>query len=375
MQLEHLSRTLRKSALAQRQTLSEDSPLKEKKFVAGSGAFLAAMALVATATPASALAWPVGGNFEIPGTMGGGATWQVDRDGIAHAGDTAEIMTHWLYYPLENYAQGEYIFCGSGDGSDATLTDEVGGDITIDCAAMPGTFVPGLKGTLHVRLYAEEASGYLARVWVELENTSGSTITIGSDDPLGVYYYYNRDAWNNGDPWMTNMGGGDSGRDGAVWGAGGDVNNNEIATSAAWGDPSQWCRFETVNYGMYYPSEANVITAGETVNLISFINMVFPATNDSAGTTEAFEIALTQAQSEFADGLTGRMTDGLPTDIAAIGWETDDACTTKNGTAGAEKLAATGPGMASAVSLAAGAIGLVIAGIGSLLRVHRRNRV
>ena len=347
----------------------------KKKFVAGSGVFFAAMALVASATPASALAWPAGGNFEIPGTMGGGATWQVDGDGIAHSGDTAEIMTHWLYYPLENYAQSEYIFCGGDDGSDATLTDEVGGDITIDCAAMPGTFVPGLSGTLHVRLYAEDESGYLARVWVELENTSGSTITIGSDDPLGVYYYYNRDAWNNGDPWMTNAGGGDSGRDGSVWGAGGDVNNNEIATSAAWGDPSQSCRFETVNYGMYYPSEANTIAAGETVNLISFINMVFPATSDAAGTTEAFDIALAQARSEFADGLTGRMTDGLPADINAVGWETDNACATKKNATDANTLAQTGPGLSSVAALAVGAIGIGIAGIGSLIRVRRRNRV
>jgi hypothetical protein len=111
------------------------------------------------------------------------------------------------------------------------------------------------------------------------------------------------------------------------------------------------------------------------VNLIAFINMVFPATNDSAGTTEAFEIALAQAQSEFADGLTGRMTDGLPTDIAAIGWETDDACATKKGTTDAEKLATTGPGITSVAALAVGFIGLGIAGTGSLMRVHRRNRV
>ena len=348
----------------------------KKNLVAISSALLTAIALVATATPASALAWPAGGNFEIPGTMGGGATWQLDGDGIAHAGDTAENMTHWLYYPLENYAQGDYVHCGGDDGSDATLTAEVGGDITIDCAAMPDTFESGLTSTLHVRLYAENESGYLVRVWVELENTTVSTITIGSDDPLGVYYYYNYSAWNNGDPWMTNAGGGDSGLDGSVWGAGGDLNNNEIATSAAWGDPSQSCRFKTVSYGMHYPADANVIPAGETVNLISFINMVFPATSDAAGTTEAFDIALEHARSEFADGLTGRMTDGLPADINAVGWETDNACATKNKNAtDANKLAQTGPGLSSVAALAVGAIGIGIAGIGSLVRVRRRNRV
>jgi hypothetical protein len=336
-------------------------------FVAGSAAFLAALTLAASATPASALAWPAGGNFSIPGTTGGGATWQVDGDGIAHSGDTDEVLTHWLYYPLENYAQGEYILCGGSDGSDATLTEEVGGDITIDCAAMPNTFESGLTGTLHLRLYAEESTGYLARVWVELENTTGSAITVGSDDPLAVYYYYNYDAWNNGDPWQTNAGGGDSGLDGAVWGAGGDVNNNEIATSAAWGDPSQSCRFKTVSYGMYFPTEANVIAAGETVNLISFMNMVFPATNDSAGTTAAFETALDHAKTELAAGLKGRLNDGLPAGIKAVGWEKDSACA-------AEKLATTGNSLPSSAALTAGAIGLGIAAIGVTIRRRRRTQ-
>jgi hypothetical protein len=340
----------------------------KKKFVAGSATMLAAIAVAAIATPGSAIpSWPSGGNFVISGTMGGGATWQIDEYGIAAAGDVAEEMTNRLYYPLENYAEGDYFYCGGNDGSDATVTTEANGDVTIECASMPNTFVTGLAGTLHIRLYAEDETGYMARVWGELENTTGSTITIDPDAALGVYYYYNYTAWDNGDPWQTNVGGGDYGVDGSVWGAGGDIDNNEIATSAAWGDLSQSCRFEAGNNKMYYPAEANVIAAGETVNLVSFINMVFPATNDAAGTTAAFETALDQAQSEFAEGLTGRMTDGLPENFVAVGWETDDACEV-------EALAPTGSGLDSAAGIAAGALGISLAALGFFVRAKRRAR-
>lgn len=338
------------------------------KFVAASATLLASVALIASTTPASALAWPTGGYFEIPGTMAGGASWQINGYGIVSGGDIPDTIANRLHYPLENYAQDDYFYCGSGDGSDSVVTTETNGDITIDCPSFANTFVTGLTGTLHIRLYAEDETGYMARVWGELENTTGSTITIGSDAPVGVYYYYNYTAWENGDPWQTNVGGGDYGLDGSVWGAGGDVDNNEIATSAAWGDLSQACRFEAGNNQMYYPAEANVIAAGETVNLISFINMVFPATNDAAGTAAAFETALDQAQSEFAAGLTGRMTDGLPEGIVAVGWETDDACVV-------ETLATTGPGLDSAAGLAAGAVGISIAALGFVIRARRRARV
>jgi hypothetical protein len=347
----------------------------KKRFVAGSGAFFAVVILAATASPASALGWPSGGTFDIPGTMAGGASWQIDEFGIKAGGDTPGTIAHSLYYPLENFAQASYLYCGTGDGSDAIVTAEVNGDITIDCPSVANTFVSGLTGTLHIRLYAEADTGYLARVWGELANTTGSTITIGSDDPLSVYYYYNYDAWNNGDPWMTNVGGGDFGLDGAVWGVGGDVDTNEIATSATWGDLSQSCRFTTGSHKMNYPAEANIIAAGDTVNLISFINMVFPATSDSAGTTAAYEAALAQAQTEFAAGLTGRMTDGLPADVVAIGWEKDDACAAPApDTAEAPQLASTGTESASLVGFGAGALGLALVGLGFMVATRRRTR-
>jgi len=295
----------------------------KKSLLAGAATLVAAIALVVTAAPATAAPWPAGGTFNIPGAMAGGASWDVDHDGIAAGYDIPDTYVG-LYYPMDNWSTTGF-YCGNGDGSDATVTNETNGDITVDCQPVANTFRTGLRGTLHLRFYAQAASGYLARVWGELENTTGSTIDL-SADPIAVYYYYNFTAWNNGDPWMTNVGGGDDGLDGSVWGAGGDIQNHQIATSASWADVSQSCRIKTLPHAMYYPAEANIIAPGATVNLVSFINMVFPATDDPAGSAAAFNIALNNAQTEMAAGLTGRMTAGLPDGLVATGWEKNDAC-------------------------------------------------
>lgn len=336
----------------------------KKKFLASAGAALAAVALVATASPASAVDWPVNGYFSIAGSSGGGGMWQIGQDGIEYGWDFNGSMNESLYYPLAMYAQGEYLLCGATDGSDATITEESNGDITIDCQPVTDTFVTGITGTLHIRLYAEAATGYMARAWAEFENTTGSTIEIGSDDPIGVYYYYNYNAWDNDDPWQTNVGGGNSGLDGAIWGAGGDIDNNETATSSVWGDLSQGCHFKAADKGMFVPAEANTIAADETVNVISFINMVFPTANNAAATTAAFDAALAHAQGELSQGLTGRLAAGLPADLVATGWEKDDSCV--------PQLANTGADLGSATGLGLGAV--VLALVGGALVLRRRVR-
>jgi LPXTG-motif cell wall-anchored protein len=339
----------------------------KKKFLVSAGAAVAAVALVASASPAAALVWPNSGYFQITGTSGGGAMWQIDDYGLAYGWDVNEDMNESLYYPLAIYTHGEYLKCGeSVDGSDATLTEEANGDITIDCQPVTDTFATGLTGTLHIRLYAEDENGYMARVWGELENTTNSTIEIGSDDPIGVYYYYNYSAWDNGDPWMTNVGGGDDGLDGSFWGAGGDFDMYEIATSSSWGSESQACRFTAAPNGMYVPAESNSIAAGETVNIVAFINMVFPVGDDDAETQAAFDAALAHAQGELAGGLTGRMATGLPADLVASGWETNDACV--------PQLANTGVDTAVTGGIAAGAGALALLGLG-LVVARRRARV
>ena len=337
----------------------------KKKFLASAGATLAAVALVASASPASALDWPVNGYFQISGTSGGGGMWQIDDYGIAYGWDYDEDMNQLLYYPLAIYAQGEYLKCGeTSDGSDAFLTAEVNGDISIDCEPVPDTFESGLTGTLHIRLFAEDETGYMARVWGELENTTNSTIVVGADDPIGVYYYYNYRAWDNGDPWQTNVGGGNYGRDGSVWGAGGDFANNETATSAVWGDLSQGCHFTAAANGMYVPASANTIAPGETVNIVAFINMVFPTANDAAATQAAYDAALAHAQGELSEGLTGRLSAGLPSDIVAAGWGVDDSCV--------PQLANTGVDATAVGGIAAGAGALTLVGLGLLVARRRQ---
>ena len=337
----------------------------KKKFLAVSAIAIAAAAVVATSSPASAAPWPSGGTFEIPGVMAGGASWDVDGDGIS-AGYNIPDTYSGLYYPMYNWANGTNLPCGSNDGSDATVTNETNGDVTVDCQPVTDTFATGLTATLHLRFYAEAASGYMARVWGELENTTANTIDLGTGDPLAVYFYYNYSNWDDGDPWMTNVGGGDYGLDGSVWGAGGDLENHQIATSSSWADVSQSCRIKTTAHGMFYPAEANVIAPGQTVNLVSFINMVFPATDDPAGSAVAFNIALENAQTEMAAGLTGRMADGLPAGIDAIGWEKNDACATP-------ELPNTGLDSSASTSIALGVSALISAGL-VLTVVSRRRR-
>jgi len=336
----------------------------KKSVLVSAATAIAAMALTVSATPATAAPWPAGGTFEIPGTMAGGAAWDIDQYGIS-AGYNIPDTFPGLFYPLENYAYSGNVYCGAIGGSDSTVTNESNGDITVDCQPVQDTFVTGLTGTLHIRFYAEDPSGYLARVWVELENTTGATIDL-SADPLAVYYYYNYNSWDNGDPWMTNAGGGDDGLDGSVWGAGGDIENHQIATSSSWADVSQSCRIKTLPHAMYYPADANIIAPGATVNLVSFINMVFPATDDAAGNTGAFNTALNNAQTEMAAGLTGRMAAGLPEGLVATGWEKNDACVTP-------ALANTGIDSSTSVALALGVSALAAAGL-ALTVVSRRRR-
>jgi LPXTG-motif cell wall-anchored protein len=116
---------------------------------------------------------------------------------------------------------------------------------------------------------------------------------------------------------------------------------------------------------MYDPAVANIIAPGANVNLVSFINMVFPATDDSAGNTGAFNTALNNAQTEMAAGLTGRMAAGLPADFVATGWEKNDACV--------PQLANTGVDSSTSAALALGVSALTAAGL-ALTVVSRRRR-
>jgi LPXTG-motif cell wall-anchored protein len=117
---------------------------------------------------------------------------------------------------------------------------------------------------------------------------------------------------------------------------------------------------------MFYPESANTIAPGQTLNLISFINMIFPATNDAAGTTAAFEAAVAHAQGELSQGLTGRLSAGLPSDIVAAGWGVDDSCV--------PQLANTGIDSAASIGITTGASALAMVGLVFVIVARRRAR-
>lgn len=337
----------------------------KKKFLAVSAIAIATAAVVASATPAAAADWPMAGWFQINGTSGGGALWKFDEYGIAGANSVTPGLAQDLYYPNELYGADDF-YCGDtgGDGSSATITNETNGDVTIDC--LPSVDVPqaGLTSTMHVRLYAESPTGYLARNWVEMTNTTGATIDM-SATPMALYYFYNYYGWtDNVDPWESNTGVGFDSENGDVWGAGGSVNGDEIATSAAWGDTQHASEYTTGSPEMYFPSIVNVVAPGETKNIITFMNMVFPASNDSAGALAAYNTAVNQAKNELAAGLTGRMATGLPDCLSVVGWQTLE-CT--------PALPNTGIDSSTSASIALGVSALISAGL-VLTVISRRRR-
>lgn len=320
--------------------------------------------------PASADAWPVGDTFSIPGSDGG-AYWYFDQYGIADGGDQNGLTSVSLFYPLEIDGP-EYLIC---DGPHGAVTTADSGDIVIDCPVETDAFgTTGLSYQMHFRLYPQSEFGYLARQWVEVHNNSGSLFDTSSQ-PFNVAYYYNYYAWDLGDPWQTNLAV-DLDQDGDVWGAGGDFDPTAIATSAAWAAP---CASDRITYDVrhdkyMFPTESNIIPDGGSVNFVTFVNMVFPDSTNVDPADTAFQIALSQAQTEFNEGLTGRLSAGLPGGLVISGW-TDGVCPPLPSTPQptAPELPNTGVDGSTFDAAAVGAFALMIAGCAALV-VRRRVR-
>jgi LPXTG-motif cell wall-anchored protein len=274
-------------------------------------------------------------------------------------------MSNGLYYPILAYG-ADYAYCGETDGSDSTVTQDNDGSVTIDCQPNSDLQV-GITVRMHLRLYPETATGYLARQWIEYTNTTQSEITL--DDPVEVDYFFGSSDYEIGQPWLTNQGA-DVSQNGDVWTAQGSTSGDAIATSSAWGSicsaPDWTMGFD--EYAPYLPhalppSSSVHFAPGETKNRVTFINMTFPATNDSAGAEAAFAAARTIAQTEFSAGLTGRLVDGLPAGLVAVGWN-DGAC--------APLLPNTGVDSTVSAGIAAGASAIALLGLGLGLVVARR---
>jgi len=326
------------------------------------GASVASLSLFTGVTSASAADWPISGVFDVPGTMGGGATWSVYEYGIGTVTNTPNTMTTRIDNPNLVYGGADYTFCGSAPDYEttSTVTYESNGDITIDCSPVTGIVEPGLVTTIHLRLYAESATGYLARQWVELKNTSDQVVDM-TTSPMLNYFFWNA-AWTAGNPRESNLGDATVLHDGDVWMASGsNTAGDQIATAAAWGDTVHSDGYVLRGSEMTFPAEAQVIQPGQTVNLITFMNVVFPATNDAAGAQAAYALALSAARDELALGLHGRLITGLPDCLQVTGWVP----------APCAALANTGVDATVAGGIAAGAGALALLGLGLVVARRR----
>jgi len=332
------------------------------KILSAIGASVACVSLFAGVSSATAATWPSGGAFDVPGTMGGGATWSIGSYAIGGVTNTPNSMVSGLTYPNMVYGGEDYTYCGDffDFATTSTVTTDSNGDITIDCTPVSGIIEPGLVNTIHLRLYAESATGYLARQWVELTNTSDQVVDM-TTSPLLNYFFWNA-AWSAGNPRESNLGDATDLHNGDVWIAtGSDTAGNEIATASAWGDTAHSDDYVLNGSQMRFPTEAQIIQPGQTVNLITFMNVVFPATNDAAGAQAAYALALSEARDELGLGLHGRLIAGLPDCLPVTGWVPAPCAALPN----------TGVDSTVTGGIAAGAGALALLGLGLVVARRR----
>lgn len=323
--------------------------MRNKSLVAA----VAAGALIFSSSPAFAEEF-----VNIDGTNpDNGVYWEIDEYGIAYAGDYNENFST-VYYPNEVYGGADYFFCGdSGDSaSGITVTNEPNGDVTVDCPAVANIVEDGITSTMHFRFYAESDTGYLARQWIEIENTTDSAIELSSG--LYVYYYWNYNEWVEGDNYVTSQGNGYAVA-GDTWSAGSDLVGEDIATTSAWAASCFTDAF-TPDSGYYYPNATNTIAANSTTNLLTFFNIAFPTAASADAAEAVYEKVI--AQSDEYETLAGRLDDGLPAGEEFVAWTT--------GACGDDSLADTGVDGALVDNGALGAF--IILGLGAMVYAARR---
>ena len=281
------------------------------KFGAASAAVLALV--IGAASPALAAEPVIDGDGVV--TIGS-AHWQFNEYGLAYGWDAADVYSSsgYIYYPAEFYAD-DYAYCGTGV-EDAVVTVESNGDMTIACPAGPFA-ATGLTLAINFRLYAESATGYLARQYTTISNNTEAPIDVSEDF---LSYYYDGYTGTQGTPgFYTSLGGntvtandtgyvshkpsGASVVETEVWALTGSAPDSGIVADD---DPS-------VRY-----TDDSLFEPGETKNFVTYTNMVIPATQDTAGAAAAFELA-GQQTGEYGE-FTGRLVAGLPEGLTVVGW-------------------------------------------------------
>lgn len=326
-------------------------------------AAVSAIAL-ALAVPAAASADPIPLDGHI---IIGDAQWQIDEYGLAYGWDAADVYdgAGYIYYPDEFYI-GDYVYCGD-DYTDAILTNEANGDITVVCPAIDWNST-GLLASVTFRFYAGDANGYLMRELLTVTNPTGATIT---PTPIENCFYLDYYTGDQGAPPFTTSSGNTDIQSDDTWYTTAESDGTSVVETNAWAlTGSAATNGISMATGTDVPCASfaagdSVFAPGETKYFASFTHMVIPTAVTPEAATTALTLAQTQTD-EFAS-FSGRLIVGLPEGITVIGW---------GATPAAPALASTGSNPLGTSLLAVSTAGILALAGGLLLSSARsRSRV
>jgi hypothetical protein len=250
-----------------------------------------------------------------------------------------------------------YVLCEESTATEQTASN---GDVIIDCA--PFQFSPtDVWFTQSIRFYSDQR---LARTVMSLENRGTSDIQItGGGSPNIIAFGFTTHARSasshdgstcdnllSNDNWIAMAGENDSTITGVAWQAKG-----ETALDAS-------VRSCTIGNNIYTPPTLQFLTAGTTVNYMSFIATDEPADSTTASMEVAFE-AFKEKMASF-DSLNDTLCRGLNAEIE--GWGT---CVQVDAP---KELANTGEKTSLQTSIMLTATASIVAGISTLIAVRRR---
>lgn len=293
---------------------------------------VAASALVlalGSAVPANALSWPSGGEFHM-----GDVTWTIGNAGIIAGTDSDGAFNtpfNLMHSPYIN--NGEVFDCTHNDvSSEAIVTAESNGDVTITCPSYTFDNGFGLTGQLTIRLFAPIDGVYWARSWYHFD----------SDVPSGSWDLASKGPNRTSHSSVSSPTAGNA------------------AIARIWFDPDSpdaSSFSEVENNGSFYQVVSEQVD-DNVADFLFFDLVVVPSDNSVEAAENAVAVA-EEATSEFA--LSARLMAGLNEDLLYSGWDvelvSDEPQTDNN------ELAATGIGDARpffALPLAGVALGAAL---------------
>ena len=317
------------------------------------------------AAPLSAQAadpWPSDDTFTV-----GDANWGFDEYGLAYGWDAADNYSSsgYAYYPGYFESDSDYLYCPNYDTT-AVVNTLANGDITIDCESTGVVGYAGLENTYHFRLYSTPSNGWLLRLTLDIENTTGADLTINDNKSFFYGTYWGAIAdfnylTSSGE--TTNIGPADS------WFIAGEKYGATVYQTSAWARTGQTAAAglstDGANGYSYVDYTGVTFPANSTTSLVQFVNLVIPAAQDEASSTAAFATA--QAQVGEFDVFCGRLTEGLDPSVDYLGWGTPTSCPQP-------ALAATGQDASNLPIVVGGSVALVILGAVAVIAARRRSR-